>query len=252
MTQYQYNYTDNTVAEVNMYNKSGRQQKADKIIAILDDYLGKLDDLSMLDLSCSTGMMTEAFSAVVGNVCGIDIDQNAVDFAKRHYSRKNVEFFIMDALYTDFPDNYFDVIICNQMYEHVPNPQQLMGEIHRLLVPGGVCYFGATSRLKVIETHYGKLPFLSYLPKSLAHLYLRVLGKGNYYYETLYTYWNLRRLVANFDLIDYTVKVVTEPEKFHSTDMFCSNTLKQHLALIMSKVAYKFLPGYIWLLRKKI
>lgn len=252
MTQYQYNYTENAVAKVNMYDEAGRQQKADKIITVLEDYFGNLNELSLLDMSCSTGMMTKAFCPVFGKVYGIDIDQSAVEFAKTHHSAKNIEFHMMDALSTSFPDNHFNVIICNQMYEHVPNPQQLMREIHRLLAPSGVCYFGATSRLKVIETHYGNLPFLSYLPKSLAHLYLRVLGKGDYYYETLYSYWGLKRLVADFDLIDYTVKVIAEPEKFHLTDMVRSHTLKQRLALVMLKVAYVFLPGYIWLLKKSM
>ena len=90
----------------------------------------------------------------------------------------NVDFKVMHALHTGFADNIFDVVVCNQMYEHVPDAEQLLQEIRRILVPGGVCYFGATNRLKVIETHYGRLPFLSFLPKPLANLYLRILGLG--------------------------------------------------------------------------
>ncbi len=58
----------------------------------------------------------------------------------------------MDALDTVFEDNKFHVVICNQMYEHVPDPERLMNEIFRILTPGGICYFGAINRLKIIET----------------------------------------------------------------------------------------------------
>lgn len=44
-SEYQYNYTENAVAKVNMYDEAGRQQKADKIIAVLRDYFGNLDEL---------------------------------------------------------------------------------------------------------------------------------------------------------------------------------------------------------------
>ncbi|MDY6993385.1 MAG: class I SAM-dependent methyltransferase [Pseudomonadota bacterium] len=252
MSRYQYDYTENTVAQRTMYDPAGRQQKANKIIAVLQDYWGQLDQLSLLDLSCSTGMLTQAFSPVFKKVYGIDIDQKAVEFAQNNYHDDNIEFQLMDALYTRFPDNTFNVIICNQMYEHVPDPPKLMAEIYRLLLPGGVCYFSATSRFKVIETHYGRIPFLSYLPKPLAHRYLRVLGKGDYYYETLYTYWGLKQLVVDFELIDYTLKVIAEPQRFHLTDMLSSHSVKQQLALVLLKTAYAFGPGYIWLLKKPL
>ena len=32
-------------------------------------------------------------------------------------------------LNTGFPDNYFDIIICNHIYEHASNPRQLIAEI---------------------------------------------------------------------------------------------------------------------------
>jgi len=248
---YQYNYTDNNVAQRSMYDEEGRQRKADKIIAVLEDYFTDLSGLSVLDMSCSTGMLTKAFSPVFKWVHGIDIDNSAVEFAKRNHTTENLDFYVMDALDTSFSDNQFDVIICNQMYEHVPDSEKLLDEIYRLLVPGGVCYFGATSRLKIIETHYGRIPFLSYLPKPLSHIYLRLLGKGNYYYETLYTYWGLKKLVSDFDIIDYTVKVIAEPEKFYVSNIINSGTLKQSIALVLSRYGYVILPGYIWLLKKK-
>ena len=66
----------------------------------------------------------------------------------------------------DLPKASIDVITCSQIYEHVPSDKNLMKVIIGLLKPGGVCYFAAGNRFKIIEPHY-KLPFLSYLPKKL-------------------------------------------------------------------------------------
>jgi len=250
-SEYQYDYTKNPVAAINMYDHAGRLEKAQTILAVLEDYLSTLDGLTLLEMSSSAGLMTQAFGKRLKKVVGIDIDENAVSFAVENNPDDHIEFHLMDAQQTEFGDNSFDVVVCNQMYEHVPDPNLLMKEIYRVLKPNGVCYFGATNRLKIVETHYGRNPFLSYLPKSMANIYLHVLGRGNYYYENLYGYWKLRKLTETFKLIDYTRKVVAEPGRYHATEMVKNGSFQQRLALMVLRYAYWFFPGYIWLLKKQ-
>jgi 2-polyprenyl-3-methyl-5-hydroxy-6-metoxy-1,4-benzoquinol methylase len=250
--QYQSNYTENPVARSNMYDEQARLAKARKIVAVLKDYLGDTGSLTLLDISCSTGIISGYFAGRFGRVTGIDIDEAAVAHAQASRDAGNLEFHVMDALNTDFADNSFDVVVCNQMYEHVPDAGRLMREIARILVPGGVCYFGATNRLKVVETHYGRLPFLSWLPKPLAHLYLRLLGRGTHYYENLHSCPTLKRLCRRFELVDYTARVVSEPERFEVSDIVQPGSLQQRLALAVLKYAYWLSPGYIWLLKKPV
>ena len=250
MTDYQENYTDNPVAKKNMYDEEGRGAKARKVIAVLRDHIGDLSPLSILDVSCSTGLMSKQFATCFAKVTGIDIDESAIQFAHRSNDLSNVEFREMDALHMQFPDNTFNVVVCNQMYEHVADAKQLLSEIRRVLVPGGSCYFGATNRLKIIETHYGRLPFLSYLPKPLANLYLRLLGRGHRYYENLHTYWTLKRLCSEFETTDYTETVVRRPEDFCLANIISPGGVKQKFALLLLRFAYWFSPGYIWLLKK--
>ncbi|MFV2058722.1 MAG: class I SAM-dependent methyltransferase [Thiohalomonadales bacterium] len=247
---YQFNYTESEVAKQHMYDKQERVVKADKILRVLQDYLGDLSMLNVLEMSCSAGLMTEVFSEAFDKITAIDIDAAAIEYANNKNTQKNVKFIKVDALNTYFSNGVYDVIICNQMYEHVPSAEKLMNEIFRLLVPGGVCYFSATNRLKVIETHYGRIPFLSYLPKKAAHLYLRILGKGRYYYETHYTYWGLKTLVKKFVLVDYTSNIVRNPKKYNAMDVVKPDSIQQRLTLIFLRMAYVLCPGYIWLLKK--
>ncbi len=43
----------------------------------------------------------------------------------------------MDITKIDFPNGYFDAIICNHVLEHIPDDLQAMRELYRVLKPGG-------------------------------------------------------------------------------------------------------------------
>jgi len=101
----------------------------------------------------------------------------------------------------------------------------------------------------VIEGHFG-LPFLSWIPKPLAHLYLRVTGKGNYYYEEHRSLRGLTQLVKGFRIHDYTLAVVRNPEKFFATDIFNTQTLLYKWIRWITPYLYQWIPTYIWILTK--
>jgi ubiquinone/menaquinone biosynthesis C-methylase UbiE len=148
-------------------------------------------------------------------------------------------------------DASVDVVVSNCVLNLVVpgDKPRLFAEIHRVLRPGGVCYFAATNRLRVMEQHY-YLPFLSIVPVPLAHWYLRLLRRGTYYHERHLTYWSLRRLVARFAIEDYTRRAVDEPERFGTAYMVGSG-LKRGLVRAFARVAYWAFPGYLWVLRKE-
>ena len=178
-----------------MFDAEGRIMKSKKVLEILHDYLGNLSNLNHLDLGCSTGFMTCLYSKAFKSSVGVDIDVGAIDFASKNNSAVNLKYFVRDAMDTGFSDNSFDVVTCTYIYEHVPNAERLMKEIYRVLTPEGICFFAAGNRFIFWEGHY-HLPLLATVPKPLAHLYLRVTGKGTHYYETHFSYWGLKRLAS--------------------------------------------------------
>jgi ubiquinone/menaquinone biosynthesis C-methylase UbiE len=187
--KYQYNFSDSGSA---MYDQTGRRRKAITMVAVLEDYLkNPLKDLTLLNIGGSTGIIDQYLAQHLGSVISVDIDQKAIHYASENYTSKNLQFVIGDAMQLSFTDNSFDLAICSQVYEHVPNADQMMAEIYRVLKPGGVCYFAAGNKIMLIEPHYN-LPFLSLLPKPLADLYIKASGKGNYYYEKHLTIWGLK------------------------------------------------------------
>lgn len=232
------------------FDGEGRAPKAEKMLRILRDALGRnLDQLHALDIGCSTGAMSAVLGGHFGNVTGIDIDRPAIEHATRVHGSERIRFRIGDAMQTGLDADSVDVAICAHVYEHVPDPRRMMDEIRRVLRPGGVCYFAAENRLVFREGDY-RLPFLSLLPKPLAHVYIRLAGKADHYYETLLTYPQLKRLTAGFERLDYTRRVVVDPETFAATDMIPPGSLRQKAARLLVDHAYWLFPDYLWVLRK--
>lgn len=245
---YQINYAHN---RPQMYDYQSRSRKAKRIIKTLASYFGstKLRRLSVLDLGSSAGIIDNILADRFAKVVGIDIDQSAVNYAKQTFKKANLKFMLGNALKLNFPASSFDVVICTHVYEHVPNPQKLFDEIHRILKPTGICYLAAVNKLWPIEAHYN-LPFLSWLPKSLANPYIRATGKAHQYYETMHTYWTLKRLTQQFKVIELTQAILRQPKKYGFDDILPAGHPLTFPAMILSPLAKYFAPTFFWLLQK--
>jgi SAM-dependent methyltransferase len=250
MTQ-QKKYQENlsTITPI-LLNKDYKRPKVEKMLAILDD-AGALDkhDSLAVDVGCSAGFFTKALASHFTRVIGLDIDESALEKARKESSAENVAYQIGDSMKLPFADATVDLIICNHVYEHVPDAGVLFHEIKRVLKPDGICYLGAASRLTPIEPHY-HLPFLSWLPKSIADRYMKLTGKGEEYYEKLQTYWGIRRLIADFKVEDYTLRVIENPDLFKARDMLPENGFLAKIPDWIWRSLYVFLPSYLFILRK--
>ncbi len=98
--------------------------------------------ISCLDIGCGTGQDL----AIVKKVCngailyGVDIDQANLDQCTRlgiRTGRVNLETERMS-----FPDESFDLVIANQVFEHLKNWVFTLSEVARVLKPGGSMVLG--------------------------------------------------------------------------------------------------------------
>jgi len=234
-----------------MFDENNRVVKSKKIVSVIKDfYNSRLEDLIVLDVGCSAGIISTNLSKKFRFVFGVDIDKSALEFGKKEGS--NNDFFsLQDGMLLGFKDDSFDAVICNHVYEHVADSKKLMAEIYRVLKSDGVCYFGANNRIMLVEPHYG-ISLLSVVPKFIANIILKFFGRGNYYYEKHLTLWGLRNLVEKFRIVDYTEKIVRDPVKYNATEMVKQGSMKQKMGILMIKIAYWLFPGYVWMLKKEI
>ena len=102
----------------------------------------------VLDVGCGEGRHSiSAYLTADVHVTGIDL--NAQDLATARtrledfgsYSptaNKSCTFIEGSGLALPFPDNHFDKVICSEVLEHVPDYNAMLGEIKRVLKPGGI------------------------------------------------------------------------------------------------------------------
>ena len=245
---YQYNYSQ---LKPSVFDTDLRRKKAATILAVCRDFLRteQLDGLKLLDVGSSSGIIDDYLADYFGEVSGIDIDEPAMAFAREQFDKPNLSFNQGDAMQLHAADNSYDVVLCCHVYEHVPDARLLFKEIYRVLKPGGFCYFSGNNRVMWMEPHY-RLPLLSLLPRPLAHLYMRAFGKGRYYHEQHLSYGALKKIVRDFKLVDYSARIIAEPEKFAASYMLQTNTLKWRLANWVANYA-KWATPHIWILAKE-
>lgn len=102
------------------------------------DKLKDLHSSHVLDLACGIGYGSLMLSKATGaEVTGVDIDQNAIDYAKKYYSNEDTTFLCKDAQVCKFESCYFDGIVSFETIEHISFDEELLRIFYAALKPGG-------------------------------------------------------------------------------------------------------------------
>ena len=113
---------------------------------------------------------------VAGDITGETLENT---MENRGIRQLPFQFVVSDGTSLPFRASSFDIVVCNHVFEHVIGQRELVSEIYRVLKPNGLCYIATGNKLWPIEPHT-KLPFLSYLPKSIANKYAKIVGLDEY------------------------------------------------------------------------
>jgi ubiquinone/menaquinone biosynthesis C-methylase UbiE len=93
----------------------------------------------VLDLGCGTGIFTKKIHEWEGKVIGIDFSEAMINIAKDESPL--IEFYILDAERTNFPDNEFDIVTNSLMIHYFDDLNNLFREINRILKQNGLFIF---------------------------------------------------------------------------------------------------------------
>ena len=88
----------------------------------------------LLDVGCGNGHFLFWATSVGWDTYGVDIDEKAVEIAKRHGHRV----FLGTLEEASYSDTYFDVVTLLDVLEHCHDPLQVLRECHRILKEDGL------------------------------------------------------------------------------------------------------------------
>lgn len=120
-----------------------------------------------LDIGCGTGFITRHLPP--GSI-GLDINPRNLEKAKKYVPQ--ITFIEGDAEKTNFSDRSFDLVVCTEVLEHLPNPTKVITEIKRVIKPNGILLGSVPTnsfiwKLRFLSKTCGaKEPYHKHYPKS--------------------------------------------------------------------------------------
>jgi len=149
-------------------------------------------DLSVLEVGCSFGHMTEylAEQPEVAEVYTFDADPAFVAITRAKVEEmdlrvvRDIAHFSNDATRNlPYPNAAFDLVLAIGVVEHLParNRRAQVDEYYRVLAPGGhIAILDTPNRLFPLETHSVGLPLVQWLPPRLAYRYACAMRPGKF------------------------------------------------------------------------
>jgi ubiquinone/menaquinone biosynthesis C-methylase UbiE len=142
------------------------------------------DGERVLDIGCGPGYLCESMGEIVGRhgaVVGIDISSDLIALCNRRKASTQLSYAVGDATKVNQADASFDVVVCTQVAEYVPDVDRVLSEAFRVLKPGGRTIFVATDwdavvwhsenpeRMALVMKSWEEHCAHPHLPRFLAH-----------------------------------------------------------------------------------
>lgn len=132
--------------------------------------LKPLGGLSILDVGCGGGLVSEPLSRLGASVIGIDPTVDSIAVARRHAQGQGLAIDYRTASVEELQaaGETFDAVVCMEVIEHVPDPAAFVRSIGQLVRPGGALVMSTLNRtwksyaLAIVAAEY----VLGWLPRG--------------------------------------------------------------------------------------
>ena len=170
-------------------------EKIKQHFKIINDKPNFLNGLSILDIGCGGGLISEPMTRLGAKVTGIDASEKNINIAKIHSEKNELKINYLNKSPEQLEDTErFDVILNLEIVEHVDNVGLYMKSCYDLLKKDGLMFTATLNR-----------SFISYLKAIIGAEYiLRWLPIGTHDWNKFLKPEELEKIlqVTNFSTID--------------------------------------------------
>jgi SAM-dependent methyltransferase len=152
----------------------------------------------LLDVGCGTRPFRDMYDRYVEYSVGTDVPYSPHDIGEVQV--------LANGMALPFADEVFDIILCTEVMEHVPEPAMLMAEFSRMLKPGGLLVMTTPFMVPVHEAPYD---FYRYTNHGLIHL----CGKAGLTVREIRPFAGLGGVLLSF-LVQFQIRIWTPLSKF--------------------------------------
>jgi 2-polyprenyl-3-methyl-5-hydroxy-6-metoxy-1,4-benzoquinol methylase len=199
-------HRDNPQAGLYIASELGAPRRQAELLGWLRAAGLDLAGKSCLDVGCNNGALALAcLDAGARRVVGIDVVEDKLVSARRLCGRRPVEFRNVDVLEEDLGET-FDVVLCTDVLEHVPDPARMLRRIFEHLSPSRnafacVAVFNKLLPRNVVSEPHYDVPGLILMPheeaaalwREVRSAYHSNLDYGVYHWHTYEEYVAMAR-----------------------------------------------------------
>lgn len=153
-------------------------------VSRLEVLAGPVSGRVVLDLGCGReALWTRAYAARGAQVVALELDRARCREAAARLAASRPAGVVLGILcgngeHIPLAASSVAFVHCAQVLEHVRSPEAFLGELRRILMPGGCCYLTAINRHALRDPHFGVVG-VNYLPRGLGDRVLDWLGATN-------------------------------------------------------------------------
>lgn len=190
------------------------EERGRLVLSLLNKYQ-EISDKKILDIGSGEGG-TSSILSKSNFVISVDLNLLRLSRQKQNYKTKNLV--NCDALNLPFKKNFFDVIIIQDVIEHLYEHENFLKEIKKILSRNGIIYLSTPNKFSIInfiaDPHWG-LPIVSVLKrKTIRNIFLKYFRKSEVNRNDLAELLSLNQIKeyfsSEFEVCIQTKKVVKE------------------------------------------
>ena len=118
-------------------------------LSYIQQFVPSLQGKKVLDIGCGGGILSEGMAKMGAQVTAIDMAEASLEVAKLHLLESKLDINYLKITAEEFADQElenFDVVVCMEMLEHVPEPKSVVQACQKLTKPGGKIFFSTINR----------------------------------------------------------------------------------------------------------